>query len=261
MSLPPPSREAEGINLIKLCISNFSSKFWPNFSLFFLSAIQILADFLPRDHLFPRSMLGLAISHLAIYSQLHFAFNDICRLQTFRWIGQRIFFIGQRSLWALFHGVAIGKVTRNYNGNAHQCQISLACRTKWFFLVARFSRATMIEPSSICVLYDWPTVCFRKKPRLIFLLQICADSRHMHSMWIKRLCRLAFSVEVIHNNNNTLIVWQKWHQILQVLKYFFFFTDSKSKTLSTMLSHIKCNGIVVEVKMIGISVKKKSAAS
>ena len=79
----------------------------------------------------------------------------------------------------------------------------------------------------------------------------------MHSMWIKRLCRLAFSVEVIHNNNNTLIVWQKWHQILQVLKYFFFFTDSKSKTLSTMLSHIKCNGIVVEVKMIGISVKKR----
>ena len=98
---------------------------------------------------------------------------------------------------------------------------------------------------------------FQKVAEAHFLVkQICADSRHMHSMWIKGLCWLAFSVEVIHNNNNTLIVWQKWHQILQVLKYFFFFTDSKSKTLSTMLSHIKCNGIVVEVKMMRISVKK-----
>ena len=99
--------------------------------------LQILAFFCPRFRFQPISfpaiicfMLGLAISHLAIYSQLHFAFNDIFRLQTFRWKG---YFSLGNALYEPCFTVAIGKVTRNYNGNARQCQISLACHTKCFF--------------------------------------------------------------------------------------------------------------------------------
>ena len=129
MSRPPPSREAEGINLIKLCISTFSSKFW-----------QILAFFFVRDSDFsrfpsPRSFVSCWDWPFHIWQYI---LNCVLHLMTF--VGCKHFVELNKGYFSLGNAlyepcftVAIGKVTRNYNGNAHQCQISLVCRTKCFF--------------------------------------------------------------------------------------------------------------------------------
>ena len=121
--------------------------------------LQILAFFFVRDSDFsrfpsPRSFVSCWDWPFHIWQYI---LNCILHLMTFvgckHFVGlNKGYFSLGNALYEPCFTVAIGKVTRNYNGNAHQCQISLACRTKCFF--SGCQRATMIEPSSICVLYD-----------------------------------------------------------------------------------------------------------
>ena len=149
MSRPPPRREAEGINLIKLCISTFSSKFW-----------QILAFFFVRDSDFsrfpsPRSFVSCWDWPFHIWQYI---LNCILHLMTF--VGCKHFVELNKGYFSLGNALYEPCFTALQLGKLREITMEMPINARFHLLVVQnafFSvcqRATMIEPSSICVLYD-----------------------------------------------------------------------------------------------------------